>query len=298
MKILGKKLSLKEFEKYVEEKNFGSLPPTFIVLHHTYNPTEDDGDGIPEKGEWNVQDPMKTLNGIKNYYEGKGWSAGPHIFIYDEEVFLFTDMYDVGIHAGAGNGSLKTGYSIGIEVVGNYDIQEWDKATKKGVVGVLKPLMEKLKIKESDIKFHRDYSSKSCPGKMITKEWVIKLLNEEPMNKNQKKLNSYVEDLIGEDLGEKINDKELKSAKKKLGKIKTALKTIDDIAKTSETTMIENVQLKEKVKNQTDQINFLSTKMSSKDKELADQKALAAKSLEAVSIVRLFQEAFKKLLNF
>ena len=170
MKIINKKLSLKEFGKYVNDKDFGSLPPTFIVLHHTF---------VPTKKDWQGE---RTIGGIKSYYEGKGWTAGPHLFIAEDGIWLFTDMYDVGIHAGAGNGTLKSGYSIGIEVVGNYDNKVWEGKTYDNTVGAIKILQEKLRIPDKEIAFHRDYSSKSCPGWAITKDWVLDQLNENEMS--------------------------------------------------------------------------------------------------------------------
>ena len=149
MKIVNKKLSIKEFEKYVAKKDFGTLPPTFLVIHHTYRPTVK---------TWNGS---RTIQGLKTFYEDKGWSAGPHLFIAEDGIWLFTDMYDVGIHAGAGNGTLKSGYSIGIEVVGNYDNKVWEGETYKNTVGAIKALQEKLNIPDKEIMFHRDYRLKS-----------------------------------------------------------------------------------------------------------------------------------------
>lgn len=168
MKIVGKKLSIKEFEKYVKDKDFGSIPPSWLVLHHTWKPTELDWNG------------SKSIASLKAFYEGKGWSAAPHIFVGPDGIWLFTDMYEVGIHAGTGNAKWKSkstgkiwygwgndftnnqllGYSIGIEVVGNYDGAKWSGDVKRNAVATLKILMDKLKIKDSDLKFHRDYCHK------------------------------------------------------------------------------------------------------------------------------------------
>jgi hypothetical protein len=186
MEIIGKCLSLEEFKKYVKEKDFGSLPPTFMVLHHTWKPT---------KADWQGE---KTLLGIKRYYEGKGWNAGPHLFIAEDGIWLFTDMYDVGIHAGVGNGSLKTGYSIGIEVVGNYDGEKWSGETKKNALGAVVALQKKLGIDESKIMFHRDFSKKSCPGWAITKNWVFsEIKNFGNNDKKNMQMDSKMKDEIG-----------------------------------------------------------------------------------------------------
>lgn len=194
MKIVNKKLSLKEFKEYVAKKDFGSKPPTFIVIHHTWKPTEKDWKG------------QLTISALKGYYEAKGWSAGPHIFIAPDGIWLFTDMYDVGIHAGDGNGSLKDGYSIGIEVVGDYDGAKWSGKIKELSFGVIDILTKRLNIPYTKIMFHRDFSNKTCPGKAITKEWIIEKLykmNEpEIMNIPVIKPDS-IEDYLEKDLPEK-----------------------------------------------------------------------------------------------
>jgi N-acetylmuramoyl-L-alanine amidase CwlA len=219
MNIIGKKLSLADFDKYVKTKDFGILPPTFIVLHHTWKPT---------KKEWNG---AATIQALKKYYEGLGWSAGPHLFIADDGIWLFTDMYDVGIHAGAGNGTLKSGYSIGIEVVGNYDDKLWTGKTKENTLGAIKVLQKKLKISDSKIKFHRDYSSKTCPGKAITKDWVLKQLNikEETMSEKNHEVSAIMKaskEYLKIVTGDRINSDEDKAIANAIRKLVEDKKTL------------------------------------------------------------------------
>ena len=166
MTIEGKNLTLDEFRRYARNYDFGRIKPSWLVIHHTWSPT---------KAQWRG---ATSVAGLKSYYESKGWSAGPHLFIAEDGVWLFTPMSKVGIHAGEGNakylfGMLK-GYSIGIEVVGDYDAEKWTGETYKNAIGVINVLMEVLGIKNEDIFFHRDYPSakKSCPGWAITKEWL------------------------------------------------------------------------------------------------------------------------------
>lgn len=182
MQILAKKLTKKEFIDYVARKDFGSIPPTKIVLHHTWRPTLE---------TWNGE---KSIQGLKNYYEGLGWPVGPHIFVAPDGIWLFTDMSQVGIHAGAGNatwekeGKLYQGYSysgatlkdysVGIEIVGDYDEKVWEGATLDNALGCISAVKNKLDIPISDIKFHRDYSPKTCPGNAITREWFEKKIQD------------------------------------------------------------------------------------------------------------------------
>lgn len=160
MDIVNRKLSLDEFRAYIENFNFGLLSPNKIVIHHTWRPT---------KADWKGE---TTLLGVKKYYEGKLWSAGPHLFIAEDGIWLFTPMNKTGIHAGTGNYR-----SIGIEVVGDYDVEKWTGKTKENALGAIKALCGVLGITTENIKFHNDYSTKSCPGHAITKEWLFRELN-------------------------------------------------------------------------------------------------------------------------
>jgi N-acetylmuramoyl-L-alanine amidase CwlA len=179
MQILGKKLTLDEFRRYVAEYNFGSLPPSSLVIHHTWKPTKKDWQG------------EKSIAGLKSYYEGLKWSAGPHLFVAEDGNWLFTPMKDVGIHAGEGNatwtllgkeykgfqgprGSVLKSYSIGIEVVGDYDAEKWSGQTKEHALAAVKILCARLNVPTERVFFHRDFPSagKSCPGHAITKEWL------------------------------------------------------------------------------------------------------------------------------
>lgn len=159
MEIINKKLDLHAFEDYLSSYYFGSLPANKLVVHHTWRPT---------KEQWQGQ---ASINGLKGYYERKGWGAGPHLFIADDGIWLFSPMRKDGIHAGAFNHR-----TIGMEVVGDYDNQKWEGKTKYNALGAIKALMFYLHLEDKDILFHRDASPKSCPGWAITKEWLFEKL--------------------------------------------------------------------------------------------------------------------------
>lgn len=164
--IIGKGLTLDEFRRYVKGYDFGKLKPSGLVLHHTWKPT---------KGEWRGD---VSIEGLRRYYEDKGWTAGPHLFISEDKVWLFTPMNKVGIHAGTGNATYSMGflksYTIGIEVVGDYDTEKWSGGTKTNALGAIKMLMTQLAIPTENVTFHRDWTNqKTCPGSAITKEWLF-----------------------------------------------------------------------------------------------------------------------------
>ena len=161
MQIINRRLDLHEFKDYVDTYNFGSELPNKLVVHHTWRPT---------KEAWGSQ---RSIQGLKRYYEGKGWPVGPHLFIAEDGIWLFSPMNKDGIHAGRLNH-----LSIGIEVVGDYDEEKWSGKTKYNALGAIKVLSEKLKVPKSEVFFHRDASNKTCPGKAITKSWLFNELDK------------------------------------------------------------------------------------------------------------------------
>lgn len=163
--ILNRRLNLDEFRAYVKDYNFGTLPANKLVIHHTWRPTVE---------EWKGE---RSINGLKNYYEGKKWPAGPHLFVASDGIWLFSPMRQNGIHAGILNDR-----SIGIEVVGDYDQAPWTGAIRQYALGVIQILMQKLNLTNNNLHFHRDVSPKSCPGNAITKEWLFGELSQFKFN--------------------------------------------------------------------------------------------------------------------
>lgn len=156
MEIVNRRLTLAEFREMLVPFDFGPILPDKLVIHHTWKPIRQDWAG------------QRTIVGLKAYYEGKGWPAGPHLFVAEDGIWLFSPMNKDGIHAGTLNF-----HSIGIEVVGDYDNEVWSGETKTNALGVIKALMDRLSIPQSQIFFHRDVSPKTCPGRAITKEWLF-----------------------------------------------------------------------------------------------------------------------------
>lgn len=164
--FINRVLSIPEWIGYVAAYNFGSIPPTRVVLHHTWSPRVEQWLGL------------RSMQGIQRYYNGLGWSAGPHIFVAPDGIWLATPMRDIGIHAGYGNSGHANGqlwYSIGVEMVGDYDHSRPSGAVWEGTKAVLGGLAERLGIAPRQlVSFHRDYTNqKSCPGWSVTKDWVF-----------------------------------------------------------------------------------------------------------------------------
>ncbi|HEU5102107.1 MAG TPA: N-acetylmuramoyl-L-alanine amidase [Roseiflexaceae bacterium] len=164
--MIGRRLTIPEWLSYIGAYQFGSTAPSRVVLHHTVSPTAEQWAGL------------RSMQGMQRYYAGKGWTAAPHVYVAPDGVWLFTPLKDIGIHAGTGNSGYTNGrfwYSIGVEMVGNYDRARPSGAIWEGVKAVLGGLSKRLGITPRQlISFHRDYTNlKSCCGWAVTKDWVF-----------------------------------------------------------------------------------------------------------------------------
>ncbi|MHB1295143.1 MAG: peptidoglycan recognition protein family protein [Anaerolineae bacterium] len=167
MEIVGKVLSADEFVRYMEELDFPDPLPNRIFLHHTWKPTRDTWKG------------MTTILGMKAYYEKQvwedengqlheGWNAGPHLFVADDGIWLFSDLRYDGV--GAKGHNTRTRH---LEMVGDFDAALPDGPTLQNTIVALGVLHERLGLDIKALNFHRDYSTKTCPGRAVSKSWII-----------------------------------------------------------------------------------------------------------------------------
>jgi hypothetical protein len=221
----GRGMHLDQFEAYVQTYDFGKIPPDFVVFHHTaipdasWAPIGSDPRTKWDRGEAGQGDDAIRIkrkgqvDRLRNYYRDTlRWSAGPHLVIDDRFIWLFTPMYDVGIHAKWGNSFRafqKLHYSIGIEVIGYYEHVRWPAAVQHLVGGAVRSLQKRLGtftleyiyanapkpgmkvanvngvptqvcampgwLKAGGLSSHRDYNKPQCPGAAITEDFYVKV---------------------------------------------------------------------------------------------------------------------------
>lgn len=117
---------------------------------------------------------------MEHFYKvEKGWRAGPHFFIDEDQCWGLSHPSEPGVHAASFNGEY-----LGIEILGNYDIE--DAETGRGLAcwtmaaSVSKVLLDWLEqpANEQTVLFHRDdpKTKKQCPGSSIRKSWVLNLI--------------------------------------------------------------------------------------------------------------------------
>jgi len=143
-----------------------------VTLHHTAAPSL-----AQRPNGFSIQ----HIANIRDFYKSdKGWSAGPHLFIDEDQLFGMCDFRRKGIHATSFNRS-----AIGIEVLGDYDSEnprtDRGLACWRNATAAVRVLLEWLGLKanESTVLFHRDDSAtaKTCPGRKVKKDWVLSLID-------------------------------------------------------------------------------------------------------------------------
>jgi hypothetical protein len=172
MEIIGEVKSADEFVRYVEDLEVPSPLPARVFVHHTWRPTREQWAGL------------QTIMAMKRVYETylwqdsqgiwhEGWEAGPHLFVADDGIWLFSDLrYDgVGVYG-------HNYRSRHLEMVGDYDAVRPSGAILENTVVALGILHERFGLDIRQLNFHRDFSSKSCPGWAVEKNWLIPPVEE------------------------------------------------------------------------------------------------------------------------
>jgi hypothetical protein len=219
----GRGMTADQFSAFVQSYDFGAVPPDFVVLHHTAAP----GLGaaaVPGKGAWDagegglnaeqIKARRKTrLDNLRDYYRlTNQWDRGPHLFVDDRFIWLFTPMFNTGIHAKWGN-QFKSGgklhYSIGIEVIGYYEHMTWPAPVARLVGHAVATLQRRLgtfelnymypnaadkpgmvvtdgqqrcahpeRLRFGGLSSHRDYNKPACPGAAITEDFYLGVIRQ------------------------------------------------------------------------------------------------------------------------
>ncbi|HAF39765.1 MAG TPA: hypothetical protein DCG72_12320 [Gammaproteobacteria bacterium] len=161
--VVGRRFSPGEFAEYLKSSDLDEMKwsPEGITIHHTAAPNlSQRPNGFEEK----------HMGYLRSYYKGKlGWSRGPHLFVDDHGIWVFSPLSSRGIHAKSFNAS-----RIGIEMLGDFSYDD-DPFSGRGekVLTMSKLaaalLMKYLGISPGKLNFHRHdpLTSKDCPGKKI-----------------------------------------------------------------------------------------------------------------------------------
>jgi N-acetylmuramoyl-L-alanine amidase CwlA len=161
--IVGKGFTAADFEQYARSIHLTLWRPQFVVLHNTSN---------PRLADWHQVSGQQRMQNLQHYYRDiEHWSAGPHLFVADDLIWVFTPLDTAGVHAPSWNS-----VSWGVELVGDYATEDFSRAVQANAVSALATLHALAGIDPESLRLHKDdprTTHKNCPGANIVKSDVI-----------------------------------------------------------------------------------------------------------------------------
>ena len=160
--IVGQSFSPDQFDQYIAGLSFNTWRPQFVVLHNT---------GAPTLAQWHSVPGATRMANLESYYRDQmKWSAGPHLFVADDLIWVFTPLTVPGVHSPSWNL-----ISWGVEMVGDFDKENFADPQKNNVFRALAALHSTLGLHPDTLRLHREdpKTTHACPGSNITKADVI-----------------------------------------------------------------------------------------------------------------------------
>ena len=164
--IVGKSFSAEDFVPYCQGLHWTSWRPSFIVLHNTAAPT------LAQRPQGLTLQHIHNLEAF--YRDTQHWSAGPHLFIDDRQIWVFTPLTQSGVHSPSWNQ-----VALGIEMLGDYESESFNSgrglAVRKNAVSAMATLSAVLGLDPHQMRLHFEdpLTTHACPGKNVRKLEVI-----------------------------------------------------------------------------------------------------------------------------
>ena len=152
---------------YVGGLHFASWRPQFVVLHNT---------AIPKLTDWHRVSGDQRMHNLEAFYrDQQGWSAGPHLFVADDLIWVFTPLDMPGVHSPSWNA-----ISWGVELLGDYSVEKLGAAVQTNASSAPASLQALAGIDPETLKLHKEDAKtthKNCPGSYIVKSDMITLVS-------------------------------------------------------------------------------------------------------------------------
>ncbi|WP_205514142.1 N-acetylmuramoyl-L-alanine amidase [Longitalea arenae] len=169
--IIGTSYSPKEFDSYCHELSWTAWRPSFIVLHNTAIPT------LAQRPNGFTAQHIKSLEVF--YRDTQKWKSGPHLFIDDRLIWVFTPLTVSGTHSPSWNK-----VALGIEMLGNFEKEDFTKGRGlkvfQNTAAALATLNAILGLDPYTMRLHREdpLTTHACPGKGVRKLEIIQKVQD------------------------------------------------------------------------------------------------------------------------
>lgn len=169
--IVGKSFSPEEFDAYCRGLRWDAWRPSFMVLHNTAAPSlADRPNGLTET----------HIRNLESFYrDTQKWSAGPHLFVDDRQIWVFTPLTVSGVHSPSWN--LR---SLGIEMLGNYEVEVFNSGrgllVQQNTIAALGILAAVLGLDPAGMRLHREdpATTHACPGRNVRKLQMVEAVQD------------------------------------------------------------------------------------------------------------------------
>ncbi|HEX8140594.1 MAG TPA: peptidoglycan recognition family protein [Pyrinomonadaceae bacterium] len=169
--IVGNSYDPDGFDRYCHELQWTAWRPSFIVLHNT---------GVPSLGQRPSGFTKQHVKNLEGYYrDTQKWKAGPHLFIDDRQIWVFTPLTVSGTHSPSWNK-----VALGIEMLGDYDKDSFDTGrgakVRDNTIAAIATLSAILGLQPTSMRIHREdpLTTHACPGKNVRKLEVIQRVTD------------------------------------------------------------------------------------------------------------------------
>ena len=166
--IVGKSFVPATFDSYVSQMKFDQWRPQFVVLHNTAN---------PKLSQWHSVPGEQRMKNLEHFYKNtQKWSAGPHLFVADDLIWVFTPLTVSGVHSPSWNS-----VAWGVEMVGDFSAEPFDAGVRDNAVAALATLHAVLGLDPKTLKLHTEdkKTTHDCPGKNVVKQDMIDRITAE-----------------------------------------------------------------------------------------------------------------------
>ncbi len=167
-RIVGRKVNIKDYLRTIVDMKWN---PQFITLHNTAAPS------LAQRPNGFTEQHMRNLQG---YYSGKGWPGGPHFFVDQNGIWAFNPIELPGVHSPSWNKK-----AIGVEMLGDYSYESFNSGdgakVRDNTVLLIAELSKHFSFDPKTMKLHKEdkKTTHDCPGKNVSKDEFIKLVEKE-----------------------------------------------------------------------------------------------------------------------
>lgn len=169
--IIGLNFSADDFDSYCHSLQWTAWRPSFVVLHNTAVPS------LAQRPNGLTRQHILNLESF--YRDTQKWSAGPHLFVDDRQIWVFTPLTVSGVHSPSWNKN-----ALGVEMLGDYATEKFDSgrglAVRNNAVAAIASLSAVLGLDPDTMRLHKEdpNTTHKCPGKNVNKARFIQAVKD------------------------------------------------------------------------------------------------------------------------